>query len=286
MQTEEKAIVANYCASCGHMLTGKYCSQCGEKVLKAEDKSVKHFFEEFFHMLTHADNKFLRSLKYLLFRPGFLTKEYLAGRRKLYASPLSLFFIGNLIYLLLSPVDALNTHYQSQVQAQGYSRIIAPVGAARMKEKGWTMQQMEEHYNAKSGKASKMLMILLVFIFSVPVAILFYRRDLYYSDHLVFATEFISFLIYGVLTILPIILICTFLLLRFLLHDNSLTFDPNSILANILLALIMGSYLFIAANRVYKQSWTLPRVLLLTVCTGFTVLLYRFILFYATLWML
>src|SRR4051812_37895474 len=105
MEIEEKQLIPS-CASCGHILNGKFCSQCGEKVLRKEDKSILHFFEEFFHMLTHADSKFLKSLKYLITKPGFLTREYLAGRRKLYASPLSLFFIGNLIYLLILPVDA------------------------------------------------------------------------------------------------------------------------------------------------------------------------------------
>lgn len=78
----------NQCASCGAALQGKFCSECGEKKLNEKDKSVMHFFEEFIHILTHADSKFLKSLKYLITKPGFLTSEHLAGRRKKIHQPI------------------------------------------------------------------------------------------------------------------------------------------------------------------------------------------------------
>jgi hypothetical protein len=281
MQADEKMLIVT-CASCGHILEGRFCSQCGEKVLRVEDKGLRHFFEEFFHGLTHADSKFLKSIKYLFTKPGFLTSEYLNGRRKLYASPLNLFFVANLVYLLIGPVDALNSHYVSQIRGQFYSGMITKQATGKMEHKKWTMAQMEEHYNSESGKVSKLLLIVFVFLFSLPVSMVFYTRDGYYSDHLVFATEFANFIILVVLTLLPYLLAIP-LLLYVSLSKHRLHLNMNSDFTFVVLALILFSYLLIAAKRVYRTNWLIPKTLLLLVSTVAVVTLYRFILFQVTI---
>jgi hypothetical protein len=282
--TEQKTAAAN-CVSCGQVLTGKYCSNCGERVLKAEDKTLAHFFEEFIHVLTHADSKFLKSLKYLFTRPGFLTREHISGRRKAYTSPLTLFLIGNLIYLLVLPVDTLNSKYISQTQGQNYSRVVLPIAKAKMREKGWTETQMEEHYNATSAKISKLLLIVFVILVSVPVTILFYRRDAFYYDHLVFATEFVNFGIYFLMMVLPYVSFAVFMLLKKFLHLN-IDYDVNSEAATWLLFLVIWTYLALAARRVYEDSWVIPKTFLLTLGVGYGIILYRFLQFHITMWLL
>ena len=44
---------------------------------------VVHFFQD----ITHYDGKFVGSIRYLLTKPGFLTTEYMAGRRASYLQP-------------------------------------------------------------------------------------------------------------------------------------------------------------------------------------------------------
>ncbi len=43
------------------------------------------------------DGKFWKTLAALLFRPGFLTREYLAGRRRRYIGPARLFLVSSLV---------------------------------------------------------------------------------------------------------------------------------------------------------------------------------------------
>ena len=62
---------------------------------------MKHFLHHGLHELTHFDSKIFRTVQALLFRPGLLTVEYLAGRRKRYVLPLRL-FLGD---LRLEPVS-------------------------------------------------------------------------------------------------------------------------------------------------------------------------------------
>ena len=43
------------------------------------------------------DGKFWKTLAALLLRPGFLTREYLAGRRRRYIGPARLFLVSSLL---------------------------------------------------------------------------------------------------------------------------------------------------------------------------------------------
>ena len=275
------------CASCGAALSGKFCSQCGEKVLRSKDKTLGHFFEEFFHILTHADSKFLKSLKYLVTKPGFLTTEYLSGRRKLYASPLSLFFIGNLLYLLLSTTDALNSSYDSQIHGQFYSETTAAQAEKKMQQRNWAPQQLEDSYDAKSEKISKLLLVLMIFLFSLPVAILFYYKSSYYYDHLVYATEFVNFIIYGLFIILYYTVVGIGLAINYVRHGEfSLHLDMW--VATCILLTALFAQQFLSMRRVYKQGVFAAIIkTLLMLCSVIVISqVYRFILFQVTLMML
>src|SRR6476646_10537554 len=81
------------CPECAAPLIDKYCHRCGEKLPDAHDLTLKHFLYHGLHELTHFDSKIFRTVQALLFRPGLLTVEYLAGRRKRYVLPLRLFLV-------------------------------------------------------------------------------------------------------------------------------------------------------------------------------------------------
>jgi hypothetical protein len=36
------------CKTCGHAFAGRYCNQCGEKVIEPRDLSVRHYLEDIF----------------------------------------------------------------------------------------------------------------------------------------------------------------------------------------------------------------------------------------------
>ena len=155
-----------------------------------------------------------------------------------------------------------------------------------MQARKWTGQQMQDRYDAKTGKVSKILLLLIVLLFAVPVMLLFYNRKLYYTDHLAFATEFMNFVILGTLWLLPWLFSLFFRILWKVFHLAP-EFNENTTGTTIVLALLLLQ-LSLSTKRVYRQPWyfTLPKVLALSVSFVLCVWAYRFILFHAVMMLL
>lgn len=87
------------CLNCGAVLTGHYCSVCGQKDEDLEEPFWR-LFADAFADFWHFDSKFFKTMFPLLFRPGFLTKEYVAGRRARYVHPIRLYFFVSVVFFL------------------------------------------------------------------------------------------------------------------------------------------------------------------------------------------
>jgi len=93
--------MAQICANCGAALSGAYCSACGQRA-DTHAHSLGHFLGEAAEVLTHADSRVWGTLLPLLTRPGFLTREYFAGRRARYLQPFRLYLILSVLFFLLT----------------------------------------------------------------------------------------------------------------------------------------------------------------------------------------
>ena len=87
------------CRNCGAALAGHYCSQCGQRETGRELR-FSDLISEFFGEIFTWDSRIWRTLAPLLFRPGFLTTEFMAGRRARYVPPLRLYLIISFILFL------------------------------------------------------------------------------------------------------------------------------------------------------------------------------------------
>ena len=90
---------SNLCKNCSSELLGIYCSECGQK--NTELLSVKAIVKELTDNVFSFDSRFFITLKYLIIKPGFLTKEYWAGRRTTYLSPLRMYLVLSVFYFFL-----------------------------------------------------------------------------------------------------------------------------------------------------------------------------------------
>jgi hypothetical protein len=95
------------CENCGAPVLDRYCGACGQKHGHSVH-SVWHFVGEATEDLTHADSRIWRTLIALLFKPGFLTSEFLAGRRASYLPPIRLYLVLSVAFFLVLGIRPLH----------------------------------------------------------------------------------------------------------------------------------------------------------------------------------
>ncbi|MDX5423369.1 MAG: DUF3667 domain-containing protein [Hymenobacteraceae bacterium] len=96
------------CLNCGTIIDDKFCSSCGQENLELHEDfvhlalhSVGHYF--------HFESKFFNSFIPLFTKPGYLTKEYFAGKRASHLSPISMYiFISILFFFLFTANTNIN----------------------------------------------------------------------------------------------------------------------------------------------------------------------------------
>lgn len=88
------------CLDCGAPLEGKYCVACGQRG-QLRSLSLPALAHDAIHDLAHLDSRVWRTLLALLLRPGFLTNEFLAGRRTRYLPPFRLYLVLSIIFFVL-----------------------------------------------------------------------------------------------------------------------------------------------------------------------------------------
>ena len=93
----------NTCKNCGYIVHKTFCSKCGQK--DSELLKLKDFLKEISKDFTELDFRILVTLKKLFTSPGFLTREYWAGKKVKYTQPFKLFLFSSVLYYLLMPTQ-------------------------------------------------------------------------------------------------------------------------------------------------------------------------------------
>src|ERR1700730_15650741 len=89
------------CLNCGFTVEERFCSRCGQENIEPKE-SFGHLVGHFFADITHFDSKFFMTVKDLVWKPGFLTKEYAEGRRMRYLNPIRMYvFISAIFFLVI-----------------------------------------------------------------------------------------------------------------------------------------------------------------------------------------
>jgi hypothetical protein len=88
------------CLNCKAELQGRYCHVCGQENLEPKE-TAWHLISHFFKDITHFDGNFFSTVKYLFARPGFLSTEYMVGRRASYLNPVRLYIFTSAFFFLI-----------------------------------------------------------------------------------------------------------------------------------------------------------------------------------------
>jgi hypothetical protein len=254
------------CLNCEHLLNDKdyFCPNCGQKALP-ERLTLKYFFLEFLSNYFSFDSKFFNTVKQLVLKPAFLSREFITGRRIRYINPIQLFIFSSFLYFLVNSfmilkedadegyvtitdksnnkirVDSVNVE---QVDSLFIARdgqetdTFENSNIGKFVKRGQDFNSMDKaSRNEKISKSFSYAVFLLTPLFALYLGLLFKKRKKHYLENIIFSLHFHAFyFIVGVIV---------------LLFDRLLTGDID----NIILIVLVMTYLFIAVKRFYNFSW-------------------------------
>ncbi len=118
------------CQNCGQTVEKRFCGNCGQENTETR-QSFAHLVRHFIEDLTHYDTSFWLTIKYLLFRPAYLTKEFLKGRRSSFLPPVRLYiFISFVTFLLPYVVPDYSEGNRSSIKLKHPAELKHPADTA------------------------------------------------------------------------------------------------------------------------------------------------------------
>jgi hypothetical protein len=242
------------CPNCNNELTGNFCSYCGQKSHELQDRKVSTFVKNFFEESFSFDSKFLKTLKYLLFKPGFLTFEYIQGRVNSYVTPLKMYlFISVVTFFVASAINADDLNSLTESFEGGPEAV-----AKYIERSGVSREVFETRFNNEYQAKLPLYFLLLVVLFSLPLKVIYLNTKRLYVEHLVFALHFFTFL----------------LMMTIVSNISELIIDGSTIFFFLVVPFF---YLFFAVRNAYGQT--------LILSFFETVILYLYFLGLLILWM-
>lgn len=80
------------CSTCGTQFTGNYCPRCGQSSIVGRFSFMKATLL-FLDVWGLGNRGMFRSIRDLLFRPGYMIRDYLSGMQSAYFPPFKMFFL-------------------------------------------------------------------------------------------------------------------------------------------------------------------------------------------------
>lgn len=215
--------VVPQCASCAQPLTGRYCANCGERVIEPEALTVRHFVGHILvDELVHLDGKFWTTLRSLAFRPGFLSNEFAAGRRRPYLKPVRLLIAAIITYALMTQGGFLVTitigwlhlsvaptsvpegvNVAETVRRIDRFGILTRTLEANAKSTDITAEAVRQRFHSKLNQFAEPLSFANVVLLACALYLVFRRRRPLLVDHAVFSMHLVSFVLLSSLALLP-----------------------------------------------------------------------------------
>ena len=256
-----------------------YCPMCGQHVLP-EHLTLSYFIKEFLNNYFSFDSRFIKTLKPLLLKPGWLSLEFIIGRRMRYINPVQLFIFSSFIYFLLDSLvfverpkekdlivfssDGTDISADSLNQMPYDSLLLGDKDSdttfwKNFLRRAYKFNQLDKAtQNSQISKILSYAIFFLTPLFAVYLGWFFRRRNYMYLEKLIFSLHFHSF--YFVLATI-------FLIIGRLFPHDSLK----------LISFILAVLYFIKALRsFFSFSWksTIFRITGLLMLYGFTVIIF------------
>ena len=174
------------CQNCGAVVSGRFCAACGQKHPQ-ERFTVRALLHSAYEHTFEFDRGFFFTLRELFLHPARVIREYVSGRRSIYANPVKYLaiWLGISTLLMTMFVDPEKLTLQAQRQ------IIQDPVSAPVRKQSPRMRQMQADISdiqRQLFQNPQFIYALLVPLLSVFTALLLRGSGFNYAEHLVFNT--------------------------------------------------------------------------------------------------
>ena len=158
------------CMNCGHSFRGHNCPNCGQAA-DTKRLTLRAALRNMFVTIFGGDSAFLRTCGNLLYRPGFMIRDFLCGKRARYYRPVQMLLCLVTIYALIVFVfkDSLSLWNDLQLTEIAHPEEDATFGQAM-----GTLQKLLSNEVAFS--------LFFAFVTVLPFKLLFRRKTVVWPD--------------------------------------------------------------------------------------------------------
>jgi hypothetical protein len=271
------------CPTCRLAVSTPFCPICGERPLRARDLTLGGLLEQMVKAFTQIDGRNLRSLQYLVSRPGSLTVVYLQGQRKAYLGPVPLFLIANVLFFAIESLTGgrvFTTPIEAHLHTQPWSPLASVLVARRLETMHSTLAVYAPVFDRAVAVNARSLIIVMALSFVIAPAILFCRSGRPLITHAVFSLHLYAFLLllFCVANVIPAV--------DKWFGGPGLASDRMDHVISVALVIACAAYLWVAVTKVYGAGGIARalQVAALTTAVVGIVLGYRFALLLITLY--
>jgi hypothetical protein len=178
------------CPNCSCERMEKFCPECGQENVPGI-VPVRELFNDVIGDLFKLDARLWGTLWPLVSKPGFLTIEYLAGRRMRYFSPLKLYLSVAFLYFLvfgwlaqplMRQMETLPTQ-NAQGRVSRRAALRATPGARQFDQRFQRRMPVLMNWQLANQNTLNLLMIP---VYGVALTLLLLRQRRLYMEHVIF----------------------------------------------------------------------------------------------------
>jgi len=111
------------CLNCGEVLTGQHCSHCGQRA-SVRVISLWSMLGDLVGDVLNWDSRVWRTVRPLAFKPGWLTQQFLIGRRASFTPPFRMYLVLSVVFFLIASVDDPGADLELKNDAEGKGFVI------------------------------------------------------------------------------------------------------------------------------------------------------------------
>jgi hypothetical protein len=207
----------SHCKNCQSRLEGAYCTSCGQRDVDLE-RPIWSLVGDIVEEAVELDGRSALTVRTLFLRPGQLTQEFLAGRRRSYTSPLRLYLAISILFFIVAAWGARSGYLLEPGQDPLFDAAI---------QAGFLADDLPR------------LMFLLLPVFALLMKIVYFSR--LYFDHLIFSLH---------LHCAAYVIIALMMPLEALASRH-----PVALIIQLALLGYLLVYFVMAVRRVYSSGW-------------------------------